>query len=79
MPKLNEWYPEFEHPDHVGQSEYRAIFECCQDALDSMKHDGLDSERHRDEMILNILDEFCSLAGGTASEIRERIQKRSPT
>lgn len=73
MASLTEILPqEFPDPDRVGQSEYRAIYDCCQDALDSADEDTKQQEL---ELLITVLEEFVTIASDTITDLRKRIQQ----
>lgn len=55
----------FSHPDDVGQSEYRAIYDCINDAVVDMDDD------ERVAHIVAMLHEFISISSGMLSKLED--------
>lgn len=74
---LRKLLPEFQDPDEVGQSEYRAIYDCCQDALDSAIEG--DNPAEDIDLMLSVLGEFRDIAAQLTKDIQARLDKEAAT
>ncbi len=64
MATLKDW--NITHPDEVGASEYRAIYECIDDGLQGCEEDVADDPR---VFALAMLDEFTMHAAALRVQI----------
>lgn len=72
--QIEELFGELPHPDQLGESEYRAIYEFLHDVADSACSDGLSDE----EIAQLILDSIGKLVE-SANFIRDRVTEFAAT